>query len=209
MHVSFLGFPLLDFLPPSFSFILADSLFWEAEKRWKVYVSMHIHQVLIDESNYTSTCKYWSAMMVNNDHFRVDIDTLTALPSPRYNKNEETVMFESKAKFVMCLWKHRLWHTNAFSDIPFLVFLRLWSTKSHRLLPKMAPCDTIVVARHFYPVCYKADSSGSLIHKCITVNHRIPCHPVRLWRMTAWHHHFPLQEHSLQWSQKVRLIQPA
>lgn len=55
----------------------------------------------------------------------------------------------------------------------------------------MVPCDTLEVAGHFYLVYYEADSSGSPSHKCITVNHNIPRHPVRPWRMTAWHHNFP------------------
>lgn len=41
------------------------------------------------------------------------------------------------------------------------------------------------VAGHFYSVYYEADSTGSPSHKCITVNHNIPRHPVRPWRMTA------------------------
>lgn len=83
----------------------------------------------------------------------------------------------------------RLWHINPNAHIPF--FLSSQSTKSCGLLQKMAPRDTLVVAGHFYPVYYEADSSGSPSHKCITVNHNIPRHPVRPRPMTAWHHRFP------------------
>lgn len=93
-------------------------------------------------------------------HFCVDFDTQTALLS--YVTYEDNFFFLPSS-----LWR---------------------STKSRRLLQKMAPCDTLVVAGHFYSDCYEADSSGSASHKCITVNHNIPCHPCHV---TAWHHCFP------------------
>lgn len=59
---------------------------------------------------------------------------------------------------------------------PMSHFLSLWSTKGRRLLQKMAPCDTLVVARHFYPVYYKADSSWRPSNKCIIMNHNMLHH---------------------------------
>lgn len=80
----------------------------------------------------------------------------------------------------------RLWHTNTHLISYFLSSSVCGPKGSENVsLWHNSGCKT------FYPVDYEANRSESLRHKCIPVNHNIPCPPASPRKMTAWHHHFP------------------
>lgn len=89
------------------------------------------------------------------------------------------------------------------SEVFHVYCCRLWNTNTHLIsyFSSSSACgpkgsENVSLwqnsgCKTFYLVDYEANSSESPRHKCITMNHNIPCHPASPRKMTAWHHHFP------------------